>query len=126
MGSGGVGTGEPMATRRAWLAGLGVAVVVLLGARAASTVELLDAELVAAGSPVLQNPSGTVRLEDSRLGRLAPPVFVPEPGAVWQLGSGIGFLALLAGRRRRGTPPDTGCTGAPGRADSVAPRRRML
>ena len=26
--------------------------------------------------------------------------FVPEPAALWQLGSGIGLLALLAGRRR--------------------------
>jgi hypothetical protein len=69
-------------------------------------VELRDAELVAAGSPVLQNGAGTVRLEDPRLGRLGPPVFfVPEPVALWQLGSGIGLLALLAGFRRRTDSP---------------------
>lgn len=36
-------------------------------------VELRDAELVAGGSPVLQNDTGTVRLEDARLGRVGPP-----------------------------------------------------
>ena len=80
-------------------------------------VELRDAELVAAGSPVLQNGAGTVRLEDSRLGRLGPPVFfVPEPVALWQLGSGIGLLALLAGFRRRTDSPTN--TGEPSAADS--------
>lgn len=83
-----------------------------LAAGTASAVELRDAELVAAGSPVLQNGTGTVRLEDARLGRLAPPVFVPEPGALWQLGVGAGLLALLAGRRRCRSP--------------VTPRKRML
>jgi hypothetical protein len=68
--------------------------LLLPGANAA--VELRGAELVPGGSPVLQNGTGTVRLEDARLGRLGPPVFVPEPGALWQLGSGIGLLALLA------------------------------
>jgi len=64
-------------------------------------IELRDAELVAGGNSVLQNGAGTVRLEDSRLGRVGPTVFVPEPGALWQLGSGAGLLALLAKRRRR-------------------------
>jgi hypothetical protein len=97
----------------------------LLAAETASAVELRDSELVAAGEPVLQNGSGTVRLEDSRLGRLGPPVFfVPEPGALWQLGSGVGLLALLAGRRRRRTAYDTP-GGEPGCADSATPRRRM-
>jgi hypothetical protein len=68
-----------------------------LTAATAWAVELRDAELVAAGSPVLQNGTGTVRLEDGRLGRPAVPL--PEPGALWQLGSGIGLLALLARRR---------------------------
>ncbi len=45
-------------------------------------IKLHDAELVAAGSPVLQNGTGTVRLEDGRLGRLGAPVPVPEPGAL--------------------------------------------
>ena len=93
---------RPGAGRRAvalaWLGALWV-----LGA--ASAVELRDAELVAAGSPVLQNAMGTVRLEDARLGRLGPPVFAaPEPGAFWQLSCGIGLLAFLAGRRRRRSP----------------------
>ncbi len=78
-----------------------------LAAGPTSAVELRDAELVAAGSPVLQNGGGTVRLEDARLGRFGPPTFVPEPGALWQLGSGIGLLALLAGCRRRRTVNDT-------------------
>jgi hypothetical protein len=71
-----------------------------LAAGTGSAVELRDGELVAGGSPVLQNGMGTVRLEDARLGRVGAPVFVPEPGALWQLGSGIGLLALLARRRR--------------------------
>ncbi len=79
----------------------------------ALAVELRDAELVAGGEPVLQNGSGTVRLEDARLGRLGPPVFVPEPGALWQLGSGIGLLALLAQRRRRRTASHTDTGGTP-------------
>jgi len=95
-----------------------------LAAGTASAVELRDAELVASGSPVLQNGTGTVRLEDARLGRLGPPVFVPEPGALWQLGSGIGLLALLAGRRRRRAASRT--AGTPDRADLATPRRRML
>ncbi len=73
----------------------------LLLPAAAGAVELRDAELVAGGTPVLQNGAGTVRLEDARLGRVGPTVFVPEPGALWQLGSGAGLLALLARRRRR-------------------------
>jgi hypothetical protein len=80
---------------------------------AGPAVELRDAELVAGGSPVLQNDTGTVRIEDARLGRLGPPVFVPEPGALWQLGSGIGLLALLARCGRRRMASDTGRTGAP-------------
>ncbi len=103
-----------------------LALVGLLAALVPATalgVELRDAELVAGGEPVLQNGSGTVRLEDSRLGRLGPPVFVPEPGALWQLGTGIGLLALLARRRRR-TASHTD-TGAPGPADSATQRTRM-
>ncbi|GAG32891.1 unnamed protein product [marine sediment metagenome] len=97
-----------------------------LAAGTASAVELRDGELVAGGLPVLQNGTGTVRLEDPRLGRLGPSVFVPEPGALWQLGSGIGLLALLAGRRRRRTASDTDPPEQPGRTNPATPRRRML
>jgi hypothetical protein len=94
-----------------------MALVGLLAALATGTawaVELRDAELVPGGSPVLQNGAGTVRLEDARLGRLGPLVFVPEPGALWQLGSGIGLLALFARRgRRHRNASDTGRAGAP-------------
>ena len=89
-----------MARRRTWLVGLGAAVA-LLGARASSAVELLDGKLVPAASPVLQNTGGTVRLEGSQLDAVGRRVFfVPEPGALWQLGSGVGLLALLHSRRR--------------------------
>jgi hypothetical protein len=76
-------------------------------------IQLLDAELVPAGSSVLRNASGTLRIEGSRLSRLAPTVFiVPEPSALWQLGSGIGLMALLARRRHR-TAPATPRRGIP-------------
>ena len=101
-----------------------ILLLLLAVAGPALAVELRDAELVAGGSPVLQNGTGTVRLEDARLGRLGPPVFVPEPGTVWQLGSEIGLLALLAGRRRRRTASRTD-TGAPGPADSASQRTRI-
>ena len=87
-------------------------------------VELRDAELVASGSPVLQNGTGTVRLEDARLGRLGPPVLVPEPGFLWQLGAGIVLLALLARRRRR-PPACHADTGAPTPADLATARRTL-
>ena len=77
-----------------------LALLVFGAVTGASATELRDAEVVAGASPVLENASGTVRLEDARLGRLGATVFVPEPGALWQLGSGIGLLGLLAGRRR--------------------------
>jgi len=93
----------------------------LLAAGTASAVELRDAELAAGGSPLLQNGAGTLRLEDARLGRLGPPLFVPEPGALWQLGSGVGFVALLAGRRRTALRT----AGAPDRAHPATTSRRM-
>jgi hypothetical protein len=74
-----------------------------LMAETASAVELLDAELVAAGAPVLENASGTVRLEQGQLDVIGHKVFVvvPEPGMFWQLGSGIALLVFLARRRSR-------------------------
>jgi hypothetical protein len=65
----------------------------------ASEIQLRDAALVAGGVAVLRNVTGTVRLESGRLGRPGPAAFVPEPGTLWQLGPGLGLLALLAGRR---------------------------
>ena len=88
-----------------------------LAAGIASAVELRDAELVAGGSPVLQNGTGTVRLEDLRLR------WLPEPGALWQLGSGIGLLALLAGRRK--PRMHTAAAEAPGRANPAPAKRTM-
>lgn len=78
----------------------------VLAAGTASAVELRDAELVASGSPVLENGAGTVRLEDPRLGRVGPTILVPEPGALWQQGVAIGLLVLLKARRRHHTCSD--------------------
>jgi hypothetical protein len=78
--------------------------MLLLFAASVAAIELRDAELVAGGTPVLQNVSGSVRLLDPRLGRMAPPVlFVPEPAAALQLGVGAGLVSLLADRRRKRT-----------------------
>jgi len=98
------------------------AVFVLLGlltaleSGTASAVEVRDAEIVAGGFPVLQNGSGTVRLVDARMGRLSPPIFVPEPGVFMQLVPGIGLLTLLARRRKRRTATHRD-TREPGPAD---------
>ena len=97
-----------------------VGLAAALAAGTASAIELRDAELVAGGSPVLQNGTGTVRLEDPRLGRVGPLILVPEPGALWQMGSAIGVLAVLAGRRRRHTSRRS--TRSP---DPATPRRRI-
>jgi hypothetical protein len=76
-----------------------LALLAFAAGMAASATQLRDAELVAGGSPVMESASGTVRLEDARLGRVGPTVFVPEPSALWQLGSGVGLSILLARRR---------------------------
>lgn len=78
----------------------------LLGLLIAGSVgasELCDAELVPSGLAVLQNDTGTVRMEDARVGRLGAIVLVPEPAALWQCLFAVGLLALLAGRRRNTT-----------------------
>lgn len=67
---------------------------------AASAIELRDANLLAGGNAVLENVGGTIRLEDARLGRVGPTVFVPEPGALGQLASGAALLTLLRAHRR--------------------------
>jgi hypothetical protein len=78
-----------------------VSLMAVLLPATAFAVELRDAELVAGGNAIFQNGLGTVRLEGARLGRVAKTVFVPEPGGLWQLGSGAGLVARLAKRRRR-------------------------
>ncbi len=88
--------------------GLLLSLLALLLPAEALAVELREAELMAGASPVLQNASGTVRLEDARLGGAGPTFFVPEPGGLWQLLHGAGLLTVLA-RRRRGRLPSQGC-----------------
>jgi hypothetical protein len=77
----------------------------LLLPSAGAAVELRDGDLAAGASPVLENDSGTVRLEQSQLDGLGRAVFVPEPGGLWQLGAGITGLVLLHRRRRRADRP---------------------
>lgn len=81
-----------------------ILLIPLLAALAAPgfATELLDARLTAAAAPVLQNAGATVRLEQPQFNGMGHRTFfVPEPGALWQLGSGIAGLALLQARRRR-------------------------
>ena len=73
-----------------------------LGAGTVSATELLEAKVTAGAETVLQNAGGTVRLERARVDATDHQTFfVPEPGVLWQLGSGVGLLALLQARRRR-------------------------
>jgi hypothetical protein len=82
-----------------------LAVSTLLVAGTASATELLEAKVTAGAETVLQNTGGTVRLERARVGATDHPTFyVPEPGALAQLGSGIGALVVLHARRRRRAP----------------------
>lgn len=86
-----------------------ILLILLVGTLAAPALatELLDARLTPAAAPVLQNAGATLRLEQPQFNGMAHRTFfVPEPGALWQLGSGIAGLALLrAGRRRRSAAP---------------------
>jgi hypothetical protein len=90
----------------------------------ASAVELLEGKVTAGAAPVLQGAGGTVRLEQPRVNATdRTTFFAPEPSALWQLGSGIGLLALLPRRRRRRTASQTN-TGAPGPADSATQKTK--
>jgi len=74
----------------------------VLAAATASATELLEGRVTAGAETVLQNGGGTLRLEQPQLDATdRPTFFVPEPGALAQLGSGLGMLALLHTRRRR-------------------------
>ena len=74
----------------------------LLVPATAGATELLEAKVTAGAAPVLQNGGGTVRLEQLQVNAVGHRTFfVPEPGVLWQLSSGIGGLALLHARRRR-------------------------
>ena len=79
-----------------------VGLLALLLAGTASAIELRDAEVTVGAVPVLQNAGGTVRLEQPQVNAVGHQTFfVPEPRALWQLGSGVVLLALLSTRRRR-------------------------
>jgi hypothetical protein len=74
----------------------------VLAAATASATDLLEGRVTAGAETVLQNGGGTLRLEQPQLDATdRPTFFVPEPGALAQLGSGVGMLALLHARRRR-------------------------
>lgn len=79
----------------------------------AGATELLEAKVTTGAAPVLQNAGGTVRLEQAQVNATdRPTFFVPEPGALWQLGAGIGGLALLYTRRRRVASRCSSATGS--------------
>ncbi len=73
--------------------------LVVLAAPEAEAVELRDGLLVSAGSAVLENEAGSIRLENGQLGGLGPKVVVPEPGSNVLISVGAGFLFLLGKRR---------------------------
>ena len=73
-----------------------VGLLVAVAAGTASAVELLEGRVTAGAAPVLQNTGGTVRLEQAQVGATERPTFfVPEPGALLQLGSGLGNVPRL-------------------------------
>jgi hypothetical protein len=87
------------ARTRSQLLPISALLVSLLLPSVAAAVELRDGELVAGGSPVLQNGTGTLRLEDARLGRLGPPL---RPRARRSLAAGLRNRTPGA---PRGVPP---------------------
>ena len=74
--------------------------VFLISAPALAQSVLVDAAVVAGGSPELQNASGTVRLVEPEIDGVPRVIFVPEPGFLWQLVPGLGLLSILHRRRR--------------------------
>jgi hypothetical protein len=76
---------------------------------AATAVDLLDAEVRIAGGRVVEDAGQTIRLEAPRVASIERRGYaLPEPGGVFQMGFGIGAIALLklastkrTARRRR-------------------------
>lgn len=92
--------GGPLARALARAAALAVSTLLVAGT--APATELLEARVTAGAETVLQDTSGTVRLERARVDATDHPTFfVPEPGALVQLGSGVAALVLMHTRRRR-------------------------
>jgi hypothetical protein len=86
---------------RFWRLGIPVLLMFLVPAPAPA-IELRDAELVAGGQTVLQNATGTVRIEDARVGRVSPATFtVPVPICGSGAGEAAGVLIVIALERRR-------------------------
>ena len=87
--------------------------------------DILDAPLGELHS--LDDQFGThpnLMVENPELLCLPSLKYLPEPGVLWQLGSGIGLLALLARRRRHRAANHTPA-GTLGRTAPAAPRGRI-
>ena len=90
----------------------------LVATSAASAVELRDPEVAAGGGRDLSNSTGTVRIENARVGRSGRTFVVPEPALATAVGSGVALLVLLRSarqsrpsRRRDDALPEIGTRG---------------